>query len=614
MPATAANAHPERRAASVASIRPAQPSASPSPGEPNKVRTRSANDVQTQGKTQTDYVEARKFLNGVHLLVEGAPCTTQSLICVLLLLAKTCKMPENVAKAISHIAELLQQVEHQRNKGESVKSIQEIVKELQSNLSAEMDSKLNELEKKLTLPSLAQKQLESTAKELGLAAESIKVSTSDIGKTIAQATDTNSQLANAATDYRDALLKSNEDQTRTRSQDNPTHTHADPRILRDVERKARQILIDTTDPRITEASLAEIKEKVSNAIKSIADPSQPKEVSVTEVIKLRKGGFTVIFKDKETVNWLQDADLASKFTTAIATDASITKRVFPILAPRVQLTFDPSVDRHLREIEECNNLPFGTIEKARWIKPENRRAPGQMAAHAILTITDIDIANACIRDGITICGLRIRPSRLKHEPMQCMKCRRWGHFASACLATADLCGTCGGDHRTNACNNRDKKYCVSCKANDHASWDRECPVFRRRCDQFDENFPENNLPYFPTGEEWTLAPRPSKIQRADKFPARYTVNPLQPPEQTNRAQVNKPQGKQRKQQGAKTPANQYTMDRYVGPGAGYPQNTGANPGLNPNDANNADAAASLRHNTEYNPSFTDNGLEPHGWN
>ena len=111
-----------------------------------------------------------------------------------------------------------------------------------------------------------------------------------------------------------------------------------------------------------------------------------------------------------------------------------------------------------------------------------------------------------------------------------------------------------------------------------------------------------------------LALRPRKIQRVDKLLARYTINPLQPPEQTNRAQVSKPQGKQGKQQGAKTPANQYTMNRYVEPGAGYLQNVGVNPGMNPNNANNADAAASFSHNFEYNPSFTDNGLELHSWN
>ena len=610
MPATAANAQAEKRATSVALTRPAQPAASPSAGEPNRVRTRSAADTQAQEKMPNAYIEARKFLNAVHLFPENAPCTAYSLVNVLHSLAKTCKMPENVARAIGHIAELLQHVEQLRSNEMNVKSLHEIVKELQSNLSAELDSKLSVLEKKLTLPSPAQKQLESTAKELGLAAESIKVSTNDIGKTIAQVSDTNTQLASTATDYRDALLKSSEDQARAFNAVNPTQPSAassDPRVLRDIDRKARQILIDTTDASFTGASQAEIKDKVSEAIKLITDPTQPKDVTILEVIKLRKGGVTIIFKDKEVVKWLQDTSVEPKFTAAIAIDASITKRVYPILAPRVQLTFDPSINEHLREIEECNNFPFGSIEKARWIKPEYRRLPGQRAAHAILTIRNIDIANTCIRDGLTICGLRIRPSRLKHEPMQCMKCRRWGHFANACLATTDLCGTCGDEHRTNACTNRDKKHCVSCKSDEHASWDRECPVFRRRCDQFDENFPENNLPYFPTEEEWTLTPRPSKIQRADKFPDRYMVHPLQQTNQANRAQAAKPQGKQQKQQGTKVPANQSTLDRFVGPG--NPLDAGTNAHI---EANHADAAA-FNQNHEFNPSFYDNGPEPFRW-
>ena len=127
-----------------------------------------------------------------------------------------------------------------------------------------------------------------------------------------------------------------------------------------------------------------------------------------------------------------------------------------MLVPRIPLTFDPTEDSHLREIEECNELPKGTIFKARWIKPINRRTPEQRAAHAIFALKDPKLANICIRDGLRVCGLRIFPSRLKHEPMQCMKCRKWGHFASACTASVNTCGTCGGNHRTNECTVKDK--------------------------------------------------------------------------------------------------------------------------------------------------------------
>ena len=115
----------------------------------------------------------------------------------------------------------------------------------------------------------------------------------------------------------------------------------------------------------------------------------------------------MIFKEKEVVNWLQDAGVELEFTTRISPDASISKRIYSILAPRIQLTFDLSDEKQLREIEECNSLPVSSIGKARWIKPAYGRAPGQKAAHAILAIRDASVANVCIRDGMYICGLQI---------------------------------------------------------------------------------------------------------------------------------------------------------------------------------------------------------------
>ena len=427
-----------------------------------------------------------------------------------------------------------------------------------------------------------------------------------MGKSLAQVTNTNSQLENTATSYKEALLKNNEQQTQTHGHESSPQT--DPRILRDVERKSRQILIDTQDPKVNEASNNEIKIKVGDAIKAITEPPPPKDVEILDVNKLRKGGFTVVFKNKDVIKWLQDTKAEFDFVTGIAPDATITQRVFPILAPRIPLTFNPSNGEHLREIEECNNLPTGTIEKARWIKPAYRRAPGQMAAHAIISIKDSTVANACIRDGISICGLRVRPSCLKHEPMQCMKCRRWGHFAGSCIAPKDICGTCGAEHRTNECNSREKTFCVSCKSNDHASWNRDCPEFRRRCDQYDENYPENNLSYFPTEEEWTLIQRPNKIQRAEKFPTRYAVAALQQQGQPKQTLANKTQGKQRKQ-GAKVPENQSTMDQFMAPGS----QQDAEPGEY-TESNNADAAATTSRFPPYNYAPLEIDQESIRWN
>ncbi|KAF8260940.1 hypothetical protein EI94DRAFT_1517802, partial [Lactarius quietus] len=195
------------------------------------------------------------------------------------------------------------------------------------------------------------------------------------------------------------------------------------------------------------------------------------------------------------------------FKTKVAPDAEIIKRTYSILVPCIPITFDVSSETNLREVEECNDLLAGMITKARWIKPENRRSREQRAAHAIFTLRDARTANLCIRDGMYISGLKIHPGRLKHKPMQYMKCRHWGHFVHSCMASVDTCGTCGREHRTKNCTCRDKLHCVLCNTNTHASWDRECPEFLRRCAQSNENYPENYLPYFPTGEDWMLMPR-----------------------------------------------------------------------------------------------------------
>jgi hypothetical protein len=281
-----------------------------------------------------------------------------------------------------------------------------MIKEMQGNFSKELEQKLNALENKLTTSPPASDLLETASKEIKQAVQSIKAVTGKMGKSIVQVTDTSMQLASTATNYKDALLKSSEQQTQPRPyppQEKPSQS--DPKVIRDIDRKARQILIDTKDDKLLSASLAEIKEKVHTAISAITNPPPPKEVTILEISKLCKGGFTILFKEKEITDWLQDPNVESEFTAVLVEDAAITKHTFPIMVPRIPLTFDPSEEGHLREVEECNELPTGTIVKARWIKPAYRRAPEQRAAHTIFALKEVTTANICIRDGLYICGL-----------------------------------------------------------------------------------------------------------------------------------------------------------------------------------------------------------------
>jgi len=137
-----------------------------------------------------------------------------------------------------------------------------------------------------------------------------------------------------------------------------------------------------------------------------------------------------------------------------------------------------------------------------------------------------DSANLLIRDGMNVCNARVRPKKQKAEPVQCMKCRKWGHFASDCQADKDTCGTCGGSHRTNTCTNKGRVFCVSCGDKTHPSWDRTCLEFSRQCAIQDERNPENAMLFYPTEHDWTLTARPHRIPLDERFPGRYAVNSL----------------------------------------------------------------------------------------
>ena len=149
----------------------------------------------------------------------------------------------------------------------------------------------------------------------------------------------------------------------------------------------------------------------------------------------------------------------------------IKNRMYKILVPRLPVTFETNGEDSLRELEEQNSMKDGILLKARWIKLTYRRLLGQQYVHLALMVSSPGKANVIIWDGIYICGTKAYPRKLKTEPKQCMKCRKWGHFTAECLEEKDACGNCGEDHHTKDSPDKNRKYCVSCKNGTHASWD-----------------------------------------------------------------------------------------------------------------------------------------------
>ncbi|KAI0027450.1 hypothetical protein K488DRAFT_61564, partial [Vararia minispora EC-137] len=116
-----------------------------------------------------------------------------------------------------------------------------------------------------------------------------------------------------------------------------------------------------------------------------------------------------------------------------------------------------------------------------------------------------ETANKFLLNGMVICSKRILGTKMKKEPVRCLKCQSYGHYTNTCLATEDICGKCRGKHHTVDCVNSSSSYCVSCWADDHSSRDRICPEFQRKCEQYDSHHPENGLVFFPMEEPWIWA-------------------------------------------------------------------------------------------------------------
>ena len=290
----------------------------------------------------------------------------------------------------------------------------------------------------------------------------------------------------------------------------------------------RQILFDPTPGKTLfepNTAPADIAAKMKQAMLAIRTEDSP-DIQIKATTRLRNGGIIIELTTLEAAQWIRTPANRLKIIEALDIPASIKERRFSVIVPFLLISSEIETSEWHRAVEEENNMPKGSIESANWIKPKNRRTPEQRVAHAIIHFADPTTANTVLRDGIYISQEKLHPRKDKREPVRCVRCQQWGHVAKDCKAAQDTCGTCGKNHRTNECNSYKTHYCVSCKSDNHASWDRNCPEFENRCAGIDAKLPENSMPYFPTDETWTQVMLPPK-------PAPYRKPPTQSPPNAN---------------------------------------------------------------------------------
>ena len=277
-------------------------------------------------------------------------------------------------------------------------------------------------------------------------------------------------------------------------------THVNPKLAAREGIRARQfVLLGIKETQYGQHDTQKLKMALNKILREVGMT----EGKIRSVITQRDDNILIEVDSDHAANWCTNKVNRVEFCTVVGEGVSFRTRAFNVLAFNVPLTIDPRDPSHCAEINEVNDLEDYAVSTIRWAKPLNRRSPQQRSAHLVLTFGNPEAANRAISNGIVICHKKCHVERIKKEPIRCLKCQGWNHMARDCNEEKDKCSNCAGAHRTAACLQPRVKRCVSCKSDEHASWDRECPTFLKKVSEFNERNPENSLPFFPTADPWT---------------------------------------------------------------------------------------------------------------
>ena len=220
--------------------------------------------------------------------------------------------------------------------------------------------------------------------------------------------------------------------------------------------------------------------------------------------KLANGGIVFHLESTEAARWIQQNKEA--FIRKFSVEAVVKEHTFSVLVEYVPIRHAPEAMGENRKIERDSQIPLNTLVSTRWVKPPQKRAPGQPTAHLIAKFTSTEVVNLSIKNGLIIAGKRTWARRLRREPRRCLKCQDLNacHLVATCVKD-DICGTCGQKHRTSECTETDPELfaCADCSEYGNASWDRTCPKFLELCNQLEANDPESTYKYFIDEQKWT---------------------------------------------------------------------------------------------------------------
>lgn len=324
----------------------------------------------------------------------------------------------------------------------------------------------------------------------------------------------------------------------------PTTTNLPPslnrqRIRAHVEIKKRQVLILNEGGEKGKELSEKSDEEVLNLLNEMIGRIEGNEGKrFNTVSKLRNSNHLLTeMSTPEAANWLRRIDNSLNFALEMDDAIKIAACDSKIIIHFVPTSFDPSSDFELRKLEDDNELQSCSITKARWAKAVQNRRENQKVASLLLYLSEPNAANKLISTGAVIANKRVRASKTIREELRCYHCQLYGHIANRCPRLSanpndpPTCGRCVESHPTKDCN-AERVRCANCNLDGHASNDRSCPEFAKKCEALNKCSLTNLLPFFPTDDDWTWLDKPNNAPRWNPAPRVTIRNPGSKPRQT----------------------------------------------------------------------------------
>ena len=184
--------------------------------------------------------------------------------------------------------------------------------------------------------------------------------------------------------------------------------------------QCRKILVDlrkqddSDDMPLAQLNEQELVKKAALALDIMRESGHtpPAGLRFLTVKCLRHGGLLYELNSKEGATWLQKQENMKPFTDSFGPDATIRAKYYPCLLRNAPTYLQPDDPNTLRDLEAENDWKRDDLVVAHWIKPIDKRRPGQQRAHMIIKFSTPQRANDAILHGMAVCGARLPVEKL----------------------------------------------------------------------------------------------------------------------------------------------------------------------------------------------------------